>query len=851
MKNKTLILFRQFKAFWKSRKIFKKLEFLLIKFLFHKKTTFEETSIRTSIGWELTKISIAPIASAFLCSLLLYYLDRACKPLFLATYSSEALLDSYTSLLGTIAGVGGVFIGLYYAGLTATGTAIYSEVPNNIRNLLARERRGGIYMSFLSFVTFLSLSLIILNLLGFGPCKVGLIVIVFLAGIGIFVFVHLGKLAFNYFDPTVLAEPFIYELQTSIKEISNKGLFYRNESVHNHFHKLATTAIETLETLSSIIEKAKHLNGSSYLDYSKNIFRLLIFYQNQKPRIPTKSYWYRIKYQHQDWYKSDSSSVEMAQRTGTVIAPKNTQELNWFEADLISIPIACFKVNLAEKRHEVVLSMIGWFKAYLLSLANSGEVKQAFEIQKNLVQVFFETTREKDSKKYPDSLESIAAFEILTSIQIELLIKYGQSFSKMNREFFFQQLKATDWNDSSSIYNSGFPFYVLADIEWLQKTLSFEKETEGKILSPIWYMKELLTLWNSKRILENIKVFIYSSNTLRDWILKTIPLAENPWLASCFLSRQFEYLNKLESRMQALELLWTALMKDRRIKELTWPEVDFTKLNESIENQKTALLKLLPTTNDSLEKQRRTDEFPDYFGQFLYTMGEASFSSALHDRIEPAKELYPSFLKGSLSKFSQIFPDGSIPRWQFDSAFLIACGPVLDLIELSGFIKLFSEYYKNDQLWNEVVKTWDLYLSEHTERRLELMATLINFEESRPSISASSLHRTTWSQQALRFLFENVQRVADERDRGHGIFSTIGYEELALHESALVRIFSTDKLLNFYDGTDIFIDSYFSKRAEAQRIKFNRKSDRLKDSLDREEKNSSYVMQLMNPKREK
>jgi len=841
--NKLIPIFlRQYNFLWKIRTFLKKLEFKIIKIFFHSRNSIEENSIRVNITWQLIKVSLLPMIMATGTSYLLYKLDKILTPYLPKTYSADALLDSYTSLLGTIAGVGGIFIGLYYAGLTAAGTSIYSTVPNNIRNLLAKERRGSTYMSFLSFVTFLSLALIICNFLGFGACRLGAIFMVFLAGVGIFVFVNLGKLAFNYFDPTILAEPLFYELRASIKNSTSYGFFHNNPSVQKHFNNSATTTIETLKTLTDIIEKQKHLNGQSFFDLSKNTLSLLIFYLNQKNKIPTKSLWYRIRYKHQDWYKSDSTSIELAQRTGTVITPKNVQEINWLEDDLLAIPFNCLKINLIEKRYDLVTAIISWLKAYLVVLAQKGELKQAFVIYKNLITIFLDNTKIVPGK-YFDSLENIAVFENLASTNIDLLIAYTKDLETFAPASISELLENIDWLNNKSIYTSNFPGYLLSDIEWLQKTLLFEFETENEILSPDWYKKELIILWHSKRTFENINAFIYETNEIREWVLVNVPLKTNPWLASCFLSRELEYFNKLQNRINQLDNYWRSLLENRHIKKLPWPELIFEKCNESLKIQKQTLLKYLPDLTIALSTKKRTDDFPDYFGQFLFEMSEEIFKNSSNNEIDIAKDLFQGFFKGSLSKFSEIIPDPTMPNWQFNNAFLIACGPILDLIDLSGYIKLFSEYYKNDSLWNKVKETWDQYFSENTKQKLEFMASLINFEGDLSMISASSLHRTTWSQYTYRIFQNEIPRVTDERDSGHGIFRTIGYETIPLHESPLVRTFATERFISFYDGIDVFINEYFYQNGLSKGIKFKRKLGDLRNALKREKENSAYVLE--------
>ena len=106
----------------------------------------------------------------------------------------------YVTFLATVSGIGGIFIGLYYTAIVSVGSAIFANVPNNVRDLLAEERFGNVYMGFLSFLTVFGLVLVAFRVLGLPRIHLAIPVVTFLAGIGVFAFVNLGKRAFNLFD---------------------------------------------------------------------------------------------------------------------------------------------------------------------------------------------------------------------------------------------------------------------------------------------------------------------------------------------------------------------------------------------------------------------------------------------------------------------------------------------------------------------------------------------------------------------------------------------------------------------------------------------------------------------------
>ena len=114
-------------------------------------------------------------------------------------------VNTYGTLLEAVIGVGGVFIGLYYAAISAIGSAMYAKVPNNIRDLFAHERVGIAYMRLLASLTSFGVCLLAFHTAGFEPIILAIPLLIAGAGLMIVGFVRLGARAFNLFDPTTLS----------------------------------------------------------------------------------------------------------------------------------------------------------------------------------------------------------------------------------------------------------------------------------------------------------------------------------------------------------------------------------------------------------------------------------------------------------------------------------------------------------------------------------------------------------------------------------------------------------------------------------------------------------------------
>ena len=85
--------------------------------------------------------------------------------------------SDYGTLLAALIGVGGVFIGLYYAAISAVCGAIYARLPNNIRDLLAQEQVGNAYMRSLAVLTSLAVCLLVSHALGREPVILAMLLV--------------------------------------------------------------------------------------------------------------------------------------------------------------------------------------------------------------------------------------------------------------------------------------------------------------------------------------------------------------------------------------------------------------------------------------------------------------------------------------------------------------------------------------------------------------------------------------------------------------------------------------------------------------------------------------------------
>jgi len=836
MNNALFVSLSKFRLFWLLRAWGRKLLFRIEARHFGARNQFKEgyfkiQSFRYLLGITQSQLFLALVFAIFLQftdSYLHYYYKYFHLPLL----PSE---DDYVTLLATISGIGGVFIGLYYAAIATVGGAIYARVPNNIRDLLTQERFGSFYMRFLSFITFLGLILIALHVLGYPRIPLAVLIMTISAGIGIIAFVNLGQRVFNLFDPTALSLNIFEQLQRWVKTVQVGGLLWNDKSFQAHAHKWATSNLDTLETLADISSKEQHLNGQPYVDLCKNILRFLLVYEHRKKLIPTKSFWYEQKYVQKEWYRTEDSTVSMAYQTATTLHPETSNDPQWIERKLLPIVCDCIAVNLNQNRNQLILGLLHNVDIYLKCLAENHQLLRALDVLEKISATIYQNILNTEEKHVLEEevLDKLALTENLAYLPISILLGYITAIENTNKQSLEKMVSHVNWRNQHGIYRQAFPLHLLPQLEWLKPRLDFEYQVEGKIISPLWYQTEIVRQEDAKQFAENIHVVVDNViDFYNKWLEKT-EKEKHPWLSAAIISREWEYWNKVDYHVYKIEESWNEIDAVRRIDGLDWSHIDFEGARKKILMRQKELLDHMALENTLLSLGDRPAEFPDYAGQFLHVIGEALIDALCAADIAKVQSLYRPYFIGCMMQFEKLRPRKKDTDWRTQIDIKVASAPLLDLMDVSGYARLLADYHDNDLLWNEVTKVWDEHLNgEHAEMRMKILAGAVSITDAGFELAHRSGLRTAWQSRV-------EHQLADVPRKDAYYKGTLASYTIIQHQSPLVRIFAEDSMGSFHDGIDIFIALYLRGQSEAKELDFGWRRRDFVEALDREKERYS------------
>ena len=254
-------------------------------------------------------------------------------------------------------------------------------------------------------------------------------------------------------------------------------------------------------------------------------------------------------------------------------------------------------------------------------------------------------------------------------------------------------------------------------------------------------------------------------------------------------------------------------------------KLDINKLREKKNQREKELLKLMSGESLLLSLFSRPESYPDFAGQFLHTVGEALFVAMVENDCKLIETLFGRYFSGSLSQFDRQRSKQMETDWQTLNNLKVAAAPLLDLMDISGYAYLLSDYHETPHLKDPIIQAWNKYLSEELEsQRLQFLAAGVSLGESGFEIEHRSINRTRWKQMIERLL-RNVERQEILPDPNR---ITIDPEPdtFPVHESALVRVFARDLDHLFYDGIDIFLAKYIRQREGGENLDFGWKRRR-------------------------
>lgn len=404
-----------------------------------------------------------------------------------------------------------------------------------------------------------------------------------------------------------------------------------------------------------------------------------------------------------------------------------------------------------------------------------------------------------------------------------MLLGFTKKILTINEEQLFSKIKEFDWTNAKQIYNLELPYPALERLEFIQKRLEFERKTEGRVVSPPWYITMLISQALAFGADTQLKVLFV---LLKDhFVHKAEMLIQKKQfiLAIQIVSRGLEYTNKLSFFLGDIQKTTDLFSRYKLAKTLPWPAIDWSSFQKEITERNDELLILLSQCIPNYPRKKFSEDFPDYFGQAVHISGEVLYTSMVSNNQLLFEKVFPNYFHGIIEIHDRLLARD--PFWNLRDQLTAFSEPLLDLIYLSGYAYIYSEYHQNPYFWKACKDLWDHFLnSVDTRKTLSQLAGEIYHSKYLFAITPRSLTRTNWEIR-LRQSLEKFPRKAKWTYSIHA-------HQILDHPSRLIRVLGgTDNfMLSLHHVEDVFIDLYLKSFPDFVGLDFGNRDD-INDTL--------------------
>jgi len=315
---------------------------------------------------------------------------------------------------------------------------------------------------------------------------------------------------------------------------------------------------------------------------------------------------------------------------------------------------------------------------------------------------------------------------------------------------------------------------------------------------------------------------------------KRLVEANRPWTPAITLNRQGEYLAKLKTHFGKIASNETEYQSAKVLQDmLGWPpgQADAFK-TRAVAAERTYEIAVAKAAV-GLVGVKRGSHVPDFAGEFLLRTAGTLLEAIWRNDLPTFGALFPLFFDASVNKVAALLHNGEAFANAAEQIqrLNVAMGPLLDLMELSGYAILSSELHQSSEPWGSGKTRWDRYLLEKDAgpKRMQLISGILQLADVPMTAAPGELIRTGWRTQ-IHQLLRNVPVQEDFLGSASGIYR----RQQVQHASALVRILARNTFSSFYRGIDIFVAMYFAQQLAGVLENLDLRASGLIDALRRE-----------------
>lgn len=794
-----------FKIYWETLHVWERLKFDVTRKRFMSGQWFMSKYQSISILWFFFNKAFWNVIRAILLIGFLSVIERY-TPL---TQLSLMKDDSFIGTYGVLAQISGLILALYFTTMSILVSTIYSKVPDNIRNLIAREKVGGGYIGLLMCLSATALIELGAILYGKDPSLMVLFVVLLMSLMALLTLHILIHNIFHFFNPMQLAKAYIFpEAINWARKATYGHPGWDSSHFQYHCYEQVNQRLSIYKNIVDLLIEDTNSNNASLTSLMIMELSFLSLYTKIKNQIPTDSRWYEYQAEHPKWFETNSSSADISMKANIPLLHQEKPNHLWVE-ERVTNNLRVILSHLLKKRdYEHAHQLVQKLQESCTIIAKAFALKEAYfltSVYDELILEYLPTAAlDEKNKTY-----QLALADFYGANHVNIPIECEKMLEEISPDILRKKIQLINWKKPASVYKSNFPVSILLSIEHILQLKQNQLIVDKSVKVPEWYDLEIIAIECLKFLHETTEEVISQYEKAFTDKVRAIKGQDARFSMMQILTRGLEGYSKCLRFLSIAESFDKGLHNLILVKEIPHPTLEWSKHKKRIKDVRSKVIEGFGSFALAINPKDIDKSIPDYIGHAYWLFAQECFFALCEQDEKRYKVAYPTYMvlmDQMWEELSSVLQKGK--DIEYYSSVLSEI--FIDAMAIGGYAKLFNEF-REGNYWKITVDVWDAYLKSPEREDTDVLNVFLSIAEYKsnpfqPSITSRNIERTGWEQK-YNHIVKNEVGLSDDY-----FYHMQNQNARHLVKSALVRAFGAS--FRMYHAENVFIYSYILQKPE-------------------------------------
>lgn len=837
---------RQELDFWVARDWVRRVQFKVATSLFLRRRSFNRGVTATRVVGSIIRNLFWPVLRAAIAVVLLVWIDSFVLPALLeylvgiahtfplesVAMQMEGILNwirpitsdppsesTHEALLATGAQIAGVILGLYFAAISVVAGTAYGNVPPELRAVLIEDSIGNAYLKLVAFTGGVCLFGLGVLALGYTFGAFSTAAIAFLGAALVLSFVALGKRVFQFLDPEEVTKSLLRDIKNALNSVTGKGLLARDSAIQAYNQKIAEQRLDAWDEMVSV-SIGRSQSPSALKKIGLNTMSLLIGYSEAKLPIPKDSRWFQSIPKHSSYLLAEGVKLQIALTTGTWLYQEMKPDQMWLEKRAVVIIQRVVAALIEGGSNSSCMGLLNSFNQWIAKSASAFRVRQievGFQTVHRIGSAAAKESAEMKEGSDRDRLYRLAVADVIAQAVPHAASELNRRLEKLSIGQMLENSYLATIDESFRL--GEFPEKLRSMIESIRDNHLFERDIEGSIRTPSWFIKHHAARALSVDLRMTYESLLQVADQWHPAQVEALREGGAMEHAAQVIQRGLESVVKLELNAKSTARTLERLKRYRNTAAGTeWPEFNPKQWKKRLLKLRQIFIKELVLVAPCLSTDPPLEDMPDSFGWAYTTLCDAAIETLTDMDADTFGLIIPVLVPCALKAHQRVqseLAENSASDVQFFSTDVM-----LDVFDISGYAYLWNSCLGQDRYWHDVTFAWDDFLQHNIapESLIILIALGVDLYQQQFASSQRSQIRWQWRVR-MRQLLE---------DRG---FVTRRIDIKNLPKCIPIDPIAASFLEHwgFHKARDLMLSEYLLMRPDAESIPVPRSVNELRE----------------------